>query len=337
MTRFFLMLLIVIGLASCNNFDIDHPDFDYTAGFFPYQFPVRTLVLGDYIYDNTNDNNHKFIISVAMGGVYQNDKDRVFQIEIDETLCDNVLFNTDGDTVKAMPTEYYTLSSPNQIVIPSGKFNGGIEVQLTDAFFNDTVAIQSGYVIPIRLTGSEDVDKILVGTSSNPDADPRVSGHWVEAPKNFTMFAVKYINEYHGTYFHYGESNVKDAANAVVEDSVYQATYVESNGTSKLVTSGRHQVSLNTFLHSSMMSAEVNMVLDFDGNNCSISAAEGSAYTISGTGVFKQKEYTWGDKKRDGIELTYAVSDGANTYEATDVLVIRDRGVVMEVYSPVVY
>lgn len=344
MIRYFLILLIVIGISSCDNFEMDHPDFDYTAAFFPYQFPVRTLVLGDYIYDNTNDNNHKFVISVAMGGVYNNEKDRTFEIEVDESLCDNVLFNSDGDTVRAMPPEYYTLSSDNQIVIPKGKFNGGIEVQLTDAFFADTLAITTGYVIPVRLKASADVDKILVGTPSLDNADPRVAGEWVEPPKNFTMFAVKYINEYHGTYFHYGQSSVTDAANTVLEDTVYQATYVESNPTSRLITTGRNEVALRMFLRSQIMPADpdvmpeyADIVLTFDGANCTVTAAESSPYTVSGTGVFKADEYTWGNKSRDGIELNFTVSDGVNTYEASDVLIIRDRAVVMEVYSPVVY
>ena len=67
MKKIFLILTMFAGLISCQNFDIKHPDFNYTTGYFPYQFPVRTLVLGDYIYDNANDNAHKFVVSVAMG------------------------------------------------------------------------------------------------------------------------------------------------------------------------------------------------------------------------------------------------------------------------------
>lgn len=337
MKRIIFILLIAIGLFSCENFDIDHPDFDYTSGYFPYQFPVRTLVLGDYIYDNSNDNNHKFIISVAMGGLYENTQDREFEIEVDESLCDNVLFGTDGDTIKALPASYYTLSNNSKIVIPSGKFNGGIEVQLTDAFFDDTLAIKNSYVVPIRLIGSTDVDSILVGKSDDPNADPRMAGEWIVAPKNFTMFAVKYINEYHGTYFHYGESSVKDSTNSVVEATTYSEKYVENNDISKLVTTGRNQVSLNTFFHSEVMTGEINMLLDFNGDNITIKAAEDSPYTISGSGTFKSNEYSWGNKDRNGIELNFTVSDGKNTYEASDVLVARDRGVVLETYSPVVY
>lgn len=337
MKKIFFILLIATGMFACENFDIDHPDFTYTSGYFPYQFPVRTLVLGDYIYDNANDNAHKFVISAAMGGVYENSQSRVFEIEVDESLCNKVLFSADGDTIQALPSNYYTLSDNNKIVIPGGKFNGGIEVQLTDAFFNDPLAIKNTYVVPINLKISADVDTILRGQSDDPNADRRIAGDWIVAPKDFTMFAVKYINEFHGNYFHYGESSVKDASDAVVENTSYNETHVENNGVSKLVTTGRYQVSLTTFLKSEVMTGDVNMVLDFNGDNCTITAAEGSAYTISGSGVFKSKEYTWGNKERDGIELNYSISDGENTYEASDVLVNRDRAVVLETYSPQVF
>lgn len=335
-----MILMIVGGLSSCENFETDHPDFDYTSGFFPYQYPVRTLVLGDYIYDNTNDNDHKFLISVAMGGVYENKKDRVFNFQINEDLCEDVLFSANGDTVRVMPQEYYTLSSTDKIVIPKGKFNGGVEVQLTDAFFEDTIAVQSGYVIPLVLTGSGDVDRILIGESPSQNADPRVAAQWTVLPKNFTMFAVKYVNEYHGNYFHYGKSVLRDADNNVVEENTYEAKFVEQNPVAKLVTKARREVSFRTFLQLSdddVMPEAADMILTFEGDNCTITAAKKSPYTITGTGVFKSKAYSWGAKERDGIELTYTVSDGVHTYEANEVLVIRDRAIVMEVYSPVLY
>lgn len=334
MKKIFFIILIATGLFSCDNFEIDHPDYEYTSGYFPYQYPVRILVLGDYIYDNSNDNDHKFIISVGMGGVYENTQDREFEIEVDESLCDNVLFGADGDEIRALPSNYYALSDNNKIVIPAGKMNGGVEVQLTDAFFNDPLAIKNSYVVPIRLKSSADVDTILAGQSDNPNADPRVASQWTVAPKNFTMFAVKYINEYHGTYFHYGQSSVKDLSNTQIEDTTYSEKYVENNTTLKLVTTGRYQVSVSTFLKSDVMTGEVDMLLSFNGNNCTITAAEGSPYTISGTGLFKSNAYAWGNKERNGIELSYTVSDDTNTYEANDVLVARDRGVVMETYNP---
>jgi len=129
----FLSVLLICRSYVLQNFDIDHPDFEYTSGYFPYQFPVRTLILGDYIYDNSNDNEHKFLISVGIGGVYANEKDRIFNITVDNSLCNDILFSAGGEQIIAMPENYYSLSD-NKIVVPKGKMNGGVEVQLTDAF-----------------------------------------------------------------------------------------------------------------------------------------------------------------------------------------------------------
>jgi len=330
----FLSILLIASLTSCKNFDIDHPDYEYTSGYFPYQFPVRTLILGEYIYDNSNDNEHKFLISAAIGGVYTNEKDRTFNIQVDNSLCEHVLFAAGGDQIKAMPANYYQLSA-DKIIVPKGKMNGGVEVQLTDAFFNDPDAIKNTYAVPVRLVSSNDVDTILEGQSPNPNADPRFASQWNVAPKNFTMFAVKYINEFHGAYFHYGASSVKDLSGTIVENTSYNnEKYVEKYPTVKLVTSGRYQVSMSTFFQSEIMENSVNLILTFNGNNCTVSAPADSPYTISGTGEFQPKKYSWGNKERDGITLSYTISDGAHVYQANDILVLRDRSVVMEVYSP---
>ncbi|WP_343702387.1 DUF5627 domain-containing protein [Chitinophaga sp.] len=335
-TLMMVSAILAFGLHACKNFEITHPDFKYTSGYFPYQFPVRTLVLGDDIYDNTNDNNGKFRISAHLGGLYENDRTRSFDIQVDNSLADRLLFTAGGDTVRALPVKYYTISS-NKLVIPSGEMNGGVEVQLTDEFFNDPEAIKLNYVVPVRLTGSTDVDSILAGQSDDPNADPRVAAQWAVAPKNFTMFGIKFINEFHGAYFHYGHSQVKDAANAVLEDTTYSHKFVTSNPVTKLATSGRHQVTTSTFMRSKVMTGEISLILNFTGNNCTVSAPAGAGYTITGTGEFKKDAYEYGDKKRNGIVLNYVVSRGGQTYNASDVLVVRDRGVVMETYTPVTY
>src|SRR5690606_13287178 len=128
--------------------------------------------------DNSNDEAHKFLISVAMGGVYENTIDREFTISVDESLCDHVLFSPEGDTIHLLPSDYYTLSSDNKIVIRRDMFFGSVEAQLTDKFFQDPKSIGLQYVVPLRLEGSIDVDSILNGTTSNPDADPRRASQW---------------------------------------------------------------------------------------------------------------------------------------------------------------
>lgn len=338
MKKILIILTLFAGLMACENQENEFADFDYVSGYFPYQYPVRTLILGDYIYDNTNDNNHKFVISAAIGGIYENTKDRVFDIETAPELCTRALFESTKDTIRLMPASYYSLSSASKITVPAGQVNGGIEVQLKDAFFDDPLAIKLGYVIPVRLLGSADVDTVLQGKSTRSNPDPRVVNQWDITPKNFTMFAVKFINPYHGKYLHRGICTVKDASNAEVEKKVYRQKYVVDDEVWSLVTTAKNQVTVQGISRSTLIPGTFKMNLTFAGDGtCAITPATGSTFTISGTGKFLDDADTWGNKKRDAIHISYQFTSGTNTYSATDTLVVRDRAVVMEVYKPVVF
>ncbi|MDR1336224.1 MAG: DUF1735 domain-containing protein [Tannerella sp.] len=308
---------VIAVFTACENFDREFDDYLYTAGYFPYQYPVRTLILGDYIYDNANDNAHKFLVSVAMGGVYENTEDRVFSVAVDESLCRNLLFSAGGAEVKPLPSNYYTLATPDRIVIPKGAYNGGVEVQLSDAFFNDPLAVRNTYVLPVRITGSQDVDTVLLS-------------------KNFTLFAVKFINEFDATYFQYGTSSVKDPSGVTVENTDYSTEkFVENYPTVKLVTTGRYRVSTSLNFRSSVFTGSLSLLLTFDGNSCTVSAPDGAGYTVTGTGEYKRNAYSWGNKERNGLVLNYTVTNEKGAYTASDVLVERTRDIVMEVFSPV--
>jgi len=338
MKKILFIMTIAAGMVACENEEPEFPDFDYTAGYFPYQYPVRTLVLGDYIFDNTNDNNHKFLISAAIGGVYANKQDRVFEIEVAPELCDNALFQSTLDTIRLLPPEYYTLSSSNTLTIPAGEVNGNIEVQLTEAFFDDTLAHRLGYVIPIRIVSTNSVDTVLRGKTSFNNADPRVSTQWEIEPKDFTMFAVNYINQYDGQYLHRGANQVKDGSGAALESTVYHTEHVVDNAVVKLTTAAKNQVVLQTNSRSGLYPGVLKMNLAFAGDeSCVITEADGSAYSVTGSGKFVNDGDEWGGKKRDAIHLTYQFTVGTDTFTATDTLVVRDRAIKMQLFTPEVY
>lgn len=338
-----LLFAVASGTGACHNFEDIKPDYKITTGYFSYQFPVRTIIFGDDIYDNSNDIDGKCVISAHLGGIRENNKDRKFAIEVDNSLCNNILFQSGGDPVVAMPANYYSLSSISELLVPKDKMSGGVEVQLTEAFFNDVLAIKNTYVIPIRLKSSNDVDSILSGFVEGLAVDERIASLWDIAPKNFTMYAVKYINEYHAIYLHYGESSVKNTSGQV-RDSVYKERYVEFNRFYKLSTIGRKSVQTAAIpFRSTLMTGSYQLVLTFDNNNqCVIQAPDGVSYTVTGTGKFipnpKVGNYTyndWDQKYRNVIEANYSVEDEAgNTYTAKDFFVVRDRGVAFETYSP---
>ena len=83
-----------------------------------------------------------------------------------------------------------------------------------------------------------------------------------------------------------------------------------------------------------------DVVLTFDDKGeCTITQdASASGYTVTGKGKFVEdgEKDSWGDQDRNALYLEYTVkkSDGT-TYVTTDTLIVRDRGVVLEEFSPV--
>jgi hypothetical protein len=336
-----ILMLAIISLAACHNQEQDFPDYAYTTGYFPYQYPVRTLLLGnDILYDNSNDNAHKFIISAAMGGVYKNSKNRSFSFRIDESLCNNAVFRASGKPVRPLPANYYTLSSSDRIVIEAGNFSGGITVQLTDAFFNDPEAINVTYVVPLKITAADGIDSVLVGSPSVPDPDPRVAGDWSIVPKDFTMFAVKFRNPYDGTFLHRGRAVFSGSISQTV---AYRSQYVENDELRTVATTGKNQVSLTAPARIPGKSGTVNLNLNFpDGStgdgDCTITgtvAYDAQTYPVTGSGQFRQGKEAWGGKQRDVLYINYNSTDPVNNINisANDTLVLRDRNMAIETYE----
>lgn len=91
-------------------------------------------------------------IKATWGGGYDNRQNVVIDYKVDESLCSNLYFKASNQPLVPMPASYYKLAS-NQISIPKGQIMGGVEVQLTDAFFADEKSVGENYVIPILMTG----------------------------------------------------------------------------------------------------------------------------------------------------------------------------------------
>lgn len=335
------MALLGISLTACQNQDVDFPDFDYSTVYFSYQYPARTLMLGDDIYDNSLDNAHKCKIMATMGGVYHNNENIRIGVKVDNTLCDNLVFTTTdgvaGGSVMAMPASYYQLPDNMNIVIPKGKFIGGIEVQLTDAFFADPNAIKNTYVIPLRMVDVEKADSILRGKSTLPHPNSCIPEDWEVLPKDYILYCVKYINPWHGTYLRRGIDQVKgNNGNTSLDDEVvYHKEYVEKDELCNAVTQSMNEVTLS--LHAKDK-AQVNIpfqiVVKFNNEgNAVVSAPENVTYSILGTGKFVKNGDAWGNKPRNVMHLKYSVDFGEATHSFTDTLVVRDRGVGMELFT----
>lgn len=332
----FVSCIILTIYSSCSNKVLSFPDYKYTTVYFPYQSPVRTLVLGNDIFDNTLDNEHKCTIMATVGGVYQNTRDVSIAVSVDPALGDNLTFGQGGSNAIVMPPDYYTLPKDMTIHIPSGNVMGGIEVQLTDAFFADPRAITNTFVIPLRMNSVKNADSILSGKSDLGNADPRIPGNWTATPRNYTLYAIKYINPWHGNYLRRGVEAVKD--NAGDTNIVYHTSFVE---TDQVCSMGTRSMSGDSLLLNAKSRTNVDipfqLSLTFDNNGkCDIKGVASASYTVTGSGEFVKGGDSWGNEKRDVLHLNYSVDFGTSMHNFTDTLVIRDRNVKFEAFAPTV-
>ena len=69
----YMLSILLAGtlFTSCKNGDAEFDDYEGgTSVYFAYQYPVRTIVLGDDDYDLTLDHAHKCKILATFGGSY---------------------------------------------------------------------------------------------------------------------------------------------------------------------------------------------------------------------------------------------------------------------------
>ena len=348
-----------LSFASCYNADKDFPDFDGgTKAYFAYQNPIRTLVLGSDVYDNSLDNAHKCRIWATMGGAYGG-RDAVVNYVVDESLCDNLWFLDDGGypsrPVVPMPENYYKLLS--DAINYNGDSRGYVEVQFTDEFFKDAKATSQDttYVIPLRMTGVSGIDGILSGTPNVENAVRTNPQDWAVLPMDYVLYCVRYMNPWQGKYIRRGVDNVTEGGvttEVVRKDFTLYNSDVEryskmdpSNPvnqydevcgiTTKNLTQAIFPVSFKT----SGASISCNLTLTFNGDKCTISTddenvtASGTGeYIVKGTERSEYKDYQWGSVngkpvQRDILRLAYNVNftDKDIQVSTADTLVVQTR------------
>jgi hypothetical protein len=340
--------------ASCYNADREFSDFEGgTTAYFAYQYPVRTLILGNDIYDNSLDNEHRCRIWATMGGAYSG-RDAVVNFVVDPSLCNNLWFVDEGGNpsyaVTPLPSTHYNLLSD---VIPyNGDSRGYVEVQFTDAFFNDPKAIENYYVIPLRMTGATGIDHILSGTPREGLNPSRTNADgWDVLPMDYVLYCVKYMNPWQGRYIRRGVDKVTEkgvTTNVVRKDFTMMNSDLEHNKENP-VNANDEVCSINTknmtqaifpvSFKTSGASIACNLILTFNGNNCTISTDDANV-TVTGSGEFikggtadeKYKDYRWGSMNgdpvnRDILRLAYNVdfTDKNIQVSTADTMVVQTR------------
>ena len=343
------LLILAVSITGCENDPISFPDYEYSSVYFPYQYPVRTITLGEDIYDNSMDLQHKCNIMAALSGVYENNKDVTIDFVVADTIPNrfNFVF-TPVRPIRPMPRNYYTLAS-DKIVIKKGTISGGVEVQLTDAYFNDPLSLQTNYVIPLLMTTVVNADTILQGKPLNAGAKPRRlrANQWDVLSKDYVLYAVKYINTWHGYYLRRGVDVSTGALNTTIKRRPKDVQTYDAGITS----ASQWLVQLNSTSLKALKFPVVlkdaanadytcNLNITFDDNgNCVITSSDPATFTATGSGKFVKKgeKNSFGNVDRDVLYLDYTISHPGKgiTTQTKDTLLMRNRGVVKETFNVV--
>ena len=345
---------VTLSYTSCYNAEREFPDYEEgTTAYFAYQYPVRTLVLGNDIYDNSLDNEHKCRIWSTMGGAYGG-RDAYVDIVVQESLCDNLYFTDDGGNAAApvlpLPSSHYHLASNT---IPyNGEPRGYVEVQFTDEFFKDTNTVSNTYVIPLQMVEARGIDHILKGKPREGlDPAPTNTEDWEVLAKDYVLYCVKYMNPWQAKYIRRGVDRVteKGTTTTVVRKDFslvnsdlehYQENPVNQNDeicgiSTKNMTQAIFPVSFKT----SGASISCNLILTFSGDKCTISTDDENV-TATGSGEFiangterpEYKDYQWGSNngepvQRDILRLAYDVNFANSDIQVStaDTLVVQTR------------
>lgn len=339
-----LFIIAALGamMAGCHNGDVEFDNFDYQTIYFSKQSPVRTITLGDDGENDTRlDNAHKFNIKAALGGVNVNTDTHSADFVVDNSMCDNLYFE-DGSPVKAMPASYYDIKG-DQMVITPGNVIGGVEVQLTDAFFEDPASVGVCYVIPLRLTASS--DSILQGKPKDGITNPNrlVADDWSIQPKDYIFYAVKYKNPYHGCWLskgtdvieNHGETTTSNRTPALWEKATLRYLTTKSLTTSVYSFTPTVPV-IDELGKKSEATLRCDLLIDInDQGACTVSTASAGC-TASGSGkwVRQGEPKAWGDKDRDLLELNYTFTIdyvyNAQTGEHSTYKLSSDERMVMQ-------
>ena len=338
---------LALTTTSCYNADKDFPDYEGgTKAYFAYQNPIRTLVLGNDIYDNSLDNAHKCRIWATMGGAYAG-RNAVVNVEIDEKLCDNLWFLDDGGYERAkvlpLPHNYYNYDAvKNTTINYNGDSRGYLEIEFTDDFFNDpkTSSADTTYVIPVRMTGVTGIDALLSGTPNKDGAIRQNANDWSVLPKDYTLYCVRYMNRWQGKYIRRGTDEVTEAEDGSEWTHIRKDTTLMKSDpgryTINLVNQNDEVVGMTTINMNKTLfpitvernvnakgkarqSLPCNLILTFNGDNCTISTNDANV-EVSGTGKFiakgteldQYKEFQWGNLngqlvQRDILDLAYTI------------------------------
>jgi hypothetical protein len=303
-TIFFLLAALV--LTSC--YEDYVKDFDYNAVYLPLQTDVRTFVVGEGM---------KFDFGVEIGGIRENDRDRLVTYQLDNSLITpEILAKIKGGptymsgpsagvtTLLPLPASYYSVTNPTDMVIKKGQHQGKITVTPdSTVFLSDAATILPTYAIGIRLL-TADADSIIES-------------------KRTQVIGVKYENMLFGNYWHGGSALVNRPAKTDTTINYFTTIPVSESKIWVLKTIGPNSLYAGGYFD--QVTGKNEMKLTLNGSDVTIETVTGSTWAISPEGASSFNRAKLLQNRKIVLKYTYLNATNGYTYHCTDTLTFRNR------------
>ena len=226
------------------------------------------------------DTDMSIKVGVAIGGKREVHTDDWATFEIDPSLLD-------GTGLTLMPENYYQLANPNKMTI------------------SNNTALNKHYAIPFRLV-DHNQDEISTDVNGNL--------------KDYSIVVVKFVSQYHGTYFVKGK--VTNLSTQQVTE--YNNKDLSQNMTRDLVSLGRNKVRRPGFGNTLENNESVNLTVNPDGS-VNIEAGGSVAITDASATLDPAAESLEFVGKQPKFTLSYKYTKGGVTYQVDEELIRRQN------------
>lgn len=308
----FISLASLLGLTSCyDDYVKDNPT---QAVGFANQTDVRSVIVGEGM---------KFSTGVALGGIIDNDRNRLINYEIDYSLVNDETLSAMKshlfsyiqdlckpiDALEALPADEYRLrpdgGADGVVLIREGSHLGQIVIKVDSVkFLSDVSRTTPRFVIPLRLTDGNDTGLIEGKTTS--------------------VIGVRYENMLFGNYWHGGETVVTDASGQEVNRIQYYTTVPQADTKVWTLTTVEPMALTANAVDGELngSSAQLKLIQGADGQ-ITVASVDGALYEVEPDGACSfNRAKLLQDRK---IFLKYKYEKDGLTYHATDTLTFRNR------------